>query len=370
MEFEINSDDLNAGLSNAQGIVEKRTAMPILSNVLVESIGDGEIKLVATDLEVGLVCRLAAKVKNPGSMAVSARHLYEVVRGFKNQKVSIKLVENNQVLLKCGSSEYKFLGMPPEDFQKPVDPEDVGLSKVDAEQLSEMIEKTYFAISTEEARHSLNGAFLEKVGDKFRLTATDGHRLAMVERPMIREGDFGNITEGLLLPRKGLMEAKRVIENLKSEASIGHFDNSLVLKVGSTTLVMRLLDGQFPDYRKVIPDEQKIRFSADRKKLMDSLRRVSIFSVDKNMGVKLTVKKNALLVTNSNPDLGEAKEEIEIDYTGESMTIGFNARYLLDAMSVMSGEAVSVSMDDDISPGVFKEQDDPDFTCVVMPMRI
>ena len=370
MEFQINSDDLNAGLANAQGIVEKRTAMPILSNVLLESSGNEEIKLVATDLEVGLSCRLPAKVQSPGKMAVSARHLYDVVRGFKGQQMSLSLVENNQVLLRCGSREYKFLGMSAEDFQQPPEPGDTVLSKLDAQQLAEMIEKTHFAISTEEARHSLNGAYLEKVGGKFRMTATDGHRLAMVERPMISDGDIGEVKDGLLLPRKGLVEAKRVIENEKAEASIGHFENNMVLKVGSTTLVMRLLDGQFPDYRKVLPDEQKVKFSVDRKEFMDSLRRVSIFSVDKNMGVRLTVKKSVLLVTNSNPDLGEAREEIGIDYKGDTVTIGFNARYLLDAMSVMASERVSVSLEDDISPGVFKGEDDPDFTCVVMPMRI
>lgn len=369
MEFVIDSDSLAKGLYRAQGIVERRTAMPILSNVLFETGGD-YVKLTATDLEVGMTCQHPAEIRQSGSLSVNARYLYEIVRGLKNQPVSIKKLENNWVQVTCGSNEYKLLGMAAEDFQQLPDISDVELVEVEGEDLRQMIEKTSFAVSTDEARYNLNGSFLEKIDGKYRMTATDGHRLAMVEKGMARESSGPALKDGILIPRKGLVEMRRILESEEGIVKIGHQGNNFVFFQAEVMVVMRLLEGQFPDYRQVVPGEQKVKVTLSRKELMDSLRRVSVFSANKNLGLKIIIGDNRLLVTSSNPDKGEAREKIDVEYGGDELTVGFNAKYLIDALSAMSEEEVRVSLEDDTSPGVFKPVGDDSYTCIIMPMRI
>ena len=369
MEFVIESDNLAKGLYRAQGIVERRTAMPILSNVLFETVDDS-IKLMATDLEVGMTCRHPAEVKQAGSLTVNARYLYEIVRGLKNQPVHVKKLENNWAQVRCGSNEYKLLGMPAEDFQQLPDISDVELVEVSGDDLQQMIEKTSFAVSTDESRYNLNGSFLEKIDGKYRMTATDGHRLAMVEKDMASGGAGPSLKEGILIPRKGLVEMRRILEAEEGAVKIGHHGNNFVFIQAEVTVVMRLLEGQFPDYRQVVPGEQKVNVKLSRKELMESLRRVSVFSSNKNLGLKLVISKGKLLVTSSNPDMGEAREQIDVEYGGDEMTVGFNAKYLIDALSAMAEDEVMVSLEDDLSPGVFRPVGDDSYTCVIMPMRI
>jgi DNA polymerase-3 subunit beta len=370
MEFIISTNELSKGLYRAQGIVEKKTAMPILSNVLFTSLEEGKVTITATDLEVGMTGEHDANVIKGGSITISARHLFDIVRSLPDDDVTIKKLDNNWAEIKCGNVEYKMLGMAAEEFQGLPDIENVELFSVDPLSLKEMIEKTIYAVSTDETRYNLNGSFLEKTDEGFRMVATDGHRLSMIDSKLAEDVSKSAFGEGIIIPKKGLLEMKRLIESEEGECAIGLDKNNLVFKMDNVTVIMRLLDGKFPEYRQVIPDQQKIVLKLDRKMLFDSLKRVSILSSDRTLGLKVNLKKNLLQINTSNPDLGEAREDIDIDYDGPELTVGFNAKYLLDALSSINTQEVNLSLEDDLSPGVFNPIDNDKYTCVVMPMRI
>ncbi len=371
MEFQISCESLAKGLYRAQGIVERRTAMPILSNVLIEARTDGKVKLTATDLEVGMTCIQQAEVKQPGSVAVGAKILYEIVKNLKKQKVSLKKLENNWAEVKSGASEYRLLGMPVEEFQQLPEIKDAHLFEIDAKEMKEMIEKTLYSASTDDTRYSLNGCFLEKSSDdKIRMVSTDGHRLCLIERKISEKKLSMDLSDGIIIPRKGLMEIKRLLESEQEICKIGRLGSSIIFETKDVLLVMRLIDGRFPDYRQVVPKEQKIKIDIDRKSVLESLRRVSVFTVEKSLGIRLQISKGSLRLLTSNPDIGEAKEEVPIDYKGSSLTIGFNARYLEDSLSAITEEKVVISLEDDLSPCTIKPFEDISYTCVIMPMRI
>jgi DNA polymerase III subunit beta len=371
MEFSINSDELAKGLYRAQGIVEKKTAMPILSNVLIQASLDGKVSITATDLEVGMTCEQVANVKKEGSITISARHLYDIIRSLKKQEVTVKKLDNNWAEVKCGSNEYRMLGMAAEDFQELPDVSKAKLFVIDPAILKNMIDKTIYAVSNDETRYNLNGSYIERTNDgNFRMVATDGHRLSMIDDKLTNDKDSTGFEEGVIIPKKGLLEMKRLIESEEDGCKLGLDGSNLVFAINEVTVVMRLLDGQFPEYRQVVPKNQKIKIGVDRKKLMESLRRVSILSSDRTLGLKIGLAKGVLRISTSNPDLGEAREDMEVEYDGKELTIGFNARYLIDAMSSIETDEVELSLDDDLSPGVIRPLGSKSYICVVMPMRI
>lgn len=371
MEFAIQTDELTKGLYRAQGIVEKKTAMPILSNVLFQASRDGKIKISATDLEVGMTGEHPAEVITDGKITVNARHLYDIVRSLPKGTVKIKRLENNWAEIRCAAIEFRILGMPPEDFQNLPDVTNTKLFSVDSAIFKKMIEKTIYAVSSDETRYNLNGSFLERLDTGlFRMVATDGHRLSMIDDKLAINQEKVIFQKGVIIPRKGLLEIKRLLDVEQGSCEIGLDSNNLVFIMNTLTVVMRLLDGQFPEYGHVVPESQKHKILLDRKKMIDSLRRISILSSDRTQALKLHVKKDLLQVTTSNPDLGDAREDIEIDCPGVDLVIGFNARYLIDALIAIEKDQVEFWLDDDLSPGVIKPAGDPSYTCVVMPMRI
>lgn len=371
MEFSIQTDELSKGLYRAQGIVEKKTAMPILSNVLLATTSEGSMSITATDLEVGMTCEHDASVQKPGSITISARHLYDIVRSLPKGDVSLKKLDNNWAEIRSGNIEYRMLGMAAEEFQGLPDFGSAKLFDVDPARFKDMIDKTIYAVSNDETRYNLNGSYLEKAsGGMFRMVATDGHRLSMIDSALASDSDKAEFKEGVIIPKKGLMEIKRLVESEEGTCQMGLDGNNLVFKINKVTVIMRLLDGQFPEYRQVVPDKQKIILTIDRKRLVDSLRRVSILSSDRTPGLKISMSKGQLRVTTSNPDLGEAREDLDVEYDGKELTIGFNARYLLDALGAIGTDQIDMSMEDDLSPGVFRPSGDLAYTCVVMPMRI
>jgi DNA polymerase-3 subunit beta len=371
MEFSIGTKELVKGLYRAQGIVEKKTAMPILSNALLEASSGGKLSITATDLEVGMTCEHDANVKKEGSITISARHLYEIVKNLPGTEVALKKLDNNWAEIRCEKVEYKMMGMAADEFQGLPNTKKAKMFKVDPAVMKDMIDKTIYAVSTDETRYNLNGSFLEKIGDKgFRMVATDGHRLSMIDAKLAEDPKKAAFEEGVIIPKKGLMEIKRLIESEEGDCWLGIDGSNLVFRMSDVTVVMRLLDGQFPEYRQVVPESQKVTLNINRKRLVDSLRRISILSSDRTLGLKLTLKPGMLRVNTSNPDLGEAKEDIEIEYSGQGMNVGFNARYLLDALSTISTDSIDLSLEDDLSPGVFRPAGELVYTCVVMPMRL
>jgi DNA polymerase-3 subunit beta len=376
MELKIATTELSRALGRSQGIVEKKSTMPILSHVLLEA-KKGQLVVSATDLDLAVSSEheKGCEILKEGSVAVSARHLYEIVRALPEQQVTLKKAHNNYLEVKSGPSEFRIVGLPAEDFPALPRFEKVPFADVEAAALLDMIERTFFAVSTDETRYNLNGVFFEPSADALRLVATDGHRLSLVERNM---GATFGLKKGVILPKKGLQELRKLLSEAaesgeeKPETKLGFVENSAIVRRPGVVLSMRLIEGLFPDYRQVIPKQGEKIVKLGRERLQETLRRVSLLSSDKAHAVKLELGKGTLKVLSQNPDLGEAKEEVPVEYAGDALKIGFNARYLLDVLAVLKSKDVSLELADDLSPGVVRgaEEVDAGFTSVVMPMRI
>lgn len=371
MEFSISTNELSKGLYRSQGIVEKKTTMPVLSNVLITALSDEKITITATDLEVGVTGKHPANVAQTGSISVSARHIYDIVRSLPKDTLTIKKLDNNWALITCDKIEYRMMGIPPEEFHDLPEVSDANLFSVDPAVLKNMIDKTVYAVSNDETRYNLNGSFLENIEkEHFRMVATDGHRLSMIDAGLAQDPGKVVFNKGVIIPKKGLMEMKRLIEAEGGDCFLGIHENNMVFKNNDVLVVMRLLDGQFPEYRQVVPDDQKVVLKLNRKHFIDSLKRISIFASDRTMAIKLSLENGVIKISTTNPDLGDAQEEIVIDYEGKSFNIAFNARYLLDALGSIQTDIIEFNLEDDLSPGVIKPSDELGYKCVVMPMRI
>ena len=372
MELQIGTDEFSRALYRAQGIVEKKSTMPILGSVLLDATEDGKLKLTACDLEIGVQTTHPAEVRKAGSVCLKHKELYDIVRALPERNLTLKREANNRVKLVSGAAEFNIVGQAAEDYPPFPRAEKAAMVKVDPTSLSEMIEKTQFAISADETRHNLNGVFFEAAEGSVRMVATDGHRLSMAQRPL----DGFNLKKGVIVPRKGLLELRRLLdENSGGECELGFTETSGVFRRGEVTMVMRLIDGVFPDYQQVIPKEADRTVTVDRPRLLETLKRMSLLSSDRSTNaVRFELSENSLRVTSQNPDLGDAREEIVVVYAGAPMQIGFNARYLMDVLQVLDSAQMNVELCDELSPGVLKPAGDPGtgarYTAVIMPMRI
>lgn len=368
MEFKIAADELKKALYRAQGIVERKTTMPILANVLINATKDG-VSVTAFDLDIGVVSEHPAEVLKPGAVTVSAKYVFDIVQNAPESHVTLKRMQNNYVEITSGASHFKIVGMAPEEYPKLPREENAPLVKINGNILLEMIKKTQFAISTDETRYILNGVFFEpREGGKIRMVATDGHRLALVEREL--EGEF-KLKGGVIIPRKGLFELKRLLDEAPdAECHLGFADNSALFKKPGLTMVMRLIDGQFPEYQRVIPKEGEKQIALPRLRFLEGLRRISLLSADKSNAVKIKLADNQVRIMSHNPDLGEAKDDLDAVYNGPELTVGFNARYLADVLGVVETDEVIFELGDEHSPGVLHQPGDRSYTAVVMPMRV
>lgn len=368
MEFKAKRGDLLTTLYWTQSIVERRNTMPILANVLIEA-QKGEVRLTATDLEVGVRGGVEGTVSKEGTVTVNAKKLYEIIREVPNDQVQIKRLENDWVEIRSGKSVFKIVGMDAKEFPQFPAFDTKSLSTVPAATIRGMIERTIFAVSTDETRYSLNGVFIEKGQDgKAKMVATDGHRLAYEERDI---GSIG-ITKGLILPRKGLAELKKLLDDSdEGVVSIGFQENMALVGKDKVELFMRLIDGDFPDYTKVIPQENPNIAKVDHSELLQALRRVSILSNERYKGIKMEFSEDKVSLSASNPDLGEAVEEIEADYKGKDISIGFNARYLMDVLAVLGGDGdIDIELKDELSPSIIRKAIHQGYLYVLMPMRL
>ena len=372
MKLTIPKNELQRGLGRIQSIVEKRNTMPILANVRLEAKSgkDAGLELAATDLEVGISSSQPAEVKKAGAVTASAKKLYEIVRELPEEPVHIESTPDAYLSIRCARANFTLAGTSAEEYPAlpSFSPEKV--ATVQAVVLSQMIERTMYAASTDETRYNLNGVYLEHLEEsgKLRMVATDGHRLAYVDRMLgiTLEGLSG----GVIIPRKGLAEMKRLVdEEDADEIELGfEGSNGLVRKQG-VTLVMRLIEGEFPNYRQVIPRETTQSLVMSAEVLIHALRRVALLSSERSRAVKLELSAGTLRLSSNNPDLGEAHEDLDVDYAGEGLTIAFNARYLMDSLNALAVKEVKLAFQDPLSPAQLTPTDDPDSLAVVMPMR-
>jgi DNA polymerase-3 subunit beta len=371
MKFLINRLDFLRPIARVQGIVEKRTTMPVLSNLLMDVQGD-RVEITATDLEVSIRDKApAVSVEEQGSITVNARKLYEIVRAFPDDELSVSCTEDSKVTIKGAKSRFNVMGLPSASFPEIPSLDGENLNTLKADTLKEMIDRTSFAVATDETRYNINGFLLEKEGGKVKMVATDGHRLAVMEKEY--ELDLGE-AERALLPRKGVMELRKLLEeDGEQEFSIGVSGKSLLVRKEDVSMNFRLLEGEFPDYRRVIPEGNDIAVSADKAELADSLKRVSILSEDRIKGVRFNFSDSRLVLTASSKEIGDATVEMDVERTSgsdEAMEIAFNAVYILDLLDSLQEEKVVFYLKDQLSPGIMRPEGSDDYTYVIMPMRL
>jgi len=371
MQFIISKNTFLEGLTKVQGIVEKRHTIPILANVLIEAKND-EITITATDLEVGLKSKYKAQIIDEGKITVSAKKLFEIIKELPDKEINFNTKNNFWVEIKCHKSLFNLVGLSPEEFPKFPDVE-LGKYSIDKNSLNEMIEKTLFSVSSDETKFNLTGIYIKSDNvnniNKIIFVSTDGHRLSMIQRKYENELDI-RYKEGLILPKKGIIEIKKLLETMEDDINIGISDNNFSISNKKTTLIMRMVDGDFPDYKRVIPDKGKNAAVINKNLFLHALKRISILSSEKSKGVKINLKKDSLTITSSNPDLGDAKEEIDIIYNGDDISIGFNAKYIIEILQVIKSENIIFNLKDNISPGRINPEDDEDHLSVIMPMRL
>ncbi len=364
MDVVLDRDAFLKGLQMVQNIVEPRQTLPILANVLLET-EEGSVRLTATDLEVGARVSIPARVAAKGAITASARKLAEIVKELAASAVSVKVADNAAVTLRCGGATYKLVGLAPDDFPPVVPASPTAWITLEAKTLREMLTETSFAVSHDETRYALNGVLFALGGKEARLVATDGHRLAMSTRAL---GNAGAPTTGIV-PRKAIAEIMRVLGS-GEEVQIAITDNQFVLQMPNFVMTARLIEGQFPNYDAVIPKNHPGRLTISKTALGSALRRVSVMAEERNKPVKFVLGPAALKLAASSQDLGEAEETIDVDYSGEGVTIGFNSRYVLDAIAPIEREQIVLEFKDALSPGVIRSVEDEGYACVIMPMRI
>jgi len=372
MKLSIPKSELQKGLSRIQSIVEKRNSMPILANVLLEADGeDGRLRLSATDLEVGIRGSQEASIQEPGSLTVGARKLFELVRELPDEDVHLEATPNSYLTIRCARAEFTLAGTAAEEYPTLPSFSPESTVPLQAAVLSAMIERTMYAASLDETRYNLNGVYLEVLPDqgRLRMVATDGHRLAWAERTVGE--DVGALKSGVIIPRKGLAELKRLVdEDDADEIELAFEANSGLARRGSVTLVMRLIEGEFPNYQQVLPKESRCHLILPAEALTQALRRVAVFSTERSRAVRLDLSEGRLAISSNNPDLGDAREELDVDYAGSDIAIGFNARYLLDSLGAMHAKEIRLSLHDELNPLKLTPADDDDTLAVVMPMRL
>lgn len=370
MNFTIKKDVFLKGLARIQGIVEKRNTIPVLSNVLLEG-ADGELCITATDLEVGMRSTYPANIRKPGKITVSAKKLYEIIKELPENEVSFNAKENCWIEVECGKAHFNIVGLSADEFPNFPKQDKTNFISLNSDLCKEMIEKTFFAVSQDESKYNLNGIFCQLVEEtkKLRLVATDGHRLSLIEKT-IEKADAEELIRGVILPRKGIMELKKISEEGEGDIMLGFMENNAVVSKEQTVIIMRLVDGEFPDYERVIPKNNEQRATVPVDAFLHALRRMIIVSSEKSRGVKMNLKNNLLEVSSSNPELGDAHEELDIEYSGPDLTVGFNARYLLDILQVQDQDNINFILKDNASPGLIKPLDEDGYLAVVMPMRL
>jgi DNA polymerase III subunit beta len=373
MEITVSRSELLKELSATQGVVERKTTIPILSNYLFEA-GADRLSLTATDLDLSLRTSCNAKVKKEGSCTIPARKLHDYVKLLPEADITIKLLENHWVSIRCGRSNTKMVGMARSNFPSlPVFPT-AGVVKIPSQVLRAMIARTGFAIANEESRYTLNGALMVLKPESITMVATDGHRLAHVERSGEKfEGVSGEMKT--LVPKKAMDELRSLVDSAGSDVETIEFakdDSTLFFRIGPRLLTSRQLTGQFPNFEAVLPKDNSKSILLHGDDLGAAIARVAQFADERSRAVRLKVEKGELKLSASSAETGESEDSIETDYNGEPLTIGFNAQYIIDFLKAAGSADVRLELKDSQSAGQLRpaEGEDYKYRYIVMPMRI
>jgi DNA polymerase III subunit beta len=370
MEFSISKSALQKELGFVQGVVEKKNTIPVLSNILIESVGETTLRITGTDLDVTIRCEMEAEIKTPGAICVQARKLFDIARLLPEATVNFQREENDWVSVRCQNFRSKIPGIPRENFPEVPSFKSAPM-KLPAEVFKSFVDKTIFAITQEESRYTLSGAkfILDKTGAK--MVTTDGHRLAYVERRDLGK-NASKETLDALIPRKTLAELTKLTTSFEGEISLGSDENHIYFEVGPRLLISRRLSGQFPNYEMVMPkgNDKSIKF--DSVQLNQAIRRVALMADDRSHAVRFHLAPKQLQISSQNAEEGDASEVVATEYEGEETEIGFNAQYLQDFLNVVGEGEVNFEFKDGNSQAQLRPADNGDYEYkyVVMPMRI
>ena len=354
--------DLFEAVQTAGRAVSSRSSLPILGHLLIRSEED-RLRIAATDLEIGIECAAPANVQESGSLTVPARVLTEVLSALPDTEVAMSVEEGNVVNIKCGASDYTILGLPAEDFPMLPEVKDDASFKIDKSILRDGIKRTLFAVSTEEARPQLTGILLSLGEDGVRLVSTDTYRLSVQNCPLI----VGKGTLQAIVPHRAMAELFRLLSEEEGEIDASVSSSQILFKVGEITLVSRLIEGQFPNWERVVPAEHDRKLTTPTAEFLQSIRRVAIVARENANRAVLRTADGKLIVTAESGSVGKAYEEVEVVKEGDDVEMAFNAKFLLDVLSVIDTEAVDLELTGSLSPAVVKGQGDENYLCVVMP---
>ncbi|HVS30425.1 MAG TPA: DNA polymerase III subunit beta [Thermoanaerobaculia bacterium] len=373
MELTIGKADLQKELQLCQGVVEKRSTIPILSNVLLKA-ADDRLSIAATDLDVTILSSCAARITTPGGVTIEAKRLFDVVRSLPDEDVHMTLQENNSMQIESGTAKFRLLGLPAEDYPTLPTVNVSDAYSIGLDELKTMVGKVKFAITHEETRFQLNGALLKIQPSKMEMVATDGHRMALINFPQGGPKKTGSDLT-ILIPRKALDEILRLETGEDGMVQFGVSENQLFFEAGDRRLMARMIDVNFPNYMEVIARDNDRRVMVDRERLLSTIRRISLVANERTRAVRFDFSPGKLTVSSTNPELGDARETVPIDYAGNPFFVGLNAAYVTDFLSAVDTPSVSLELKDENSqcigrPASTAEDLPYDYLYVVMPMRL
>lgn len=371
MKIKLHTEDLKAALNKVLSVVDKRNSRPILTYTLIEATNE-QLNISATDLEVSAKVVVNAHVDNPGKFCVNAKNIFDILKELPGTEIELSLDdESNTLKLNCGDIHYTLLIYKADDFPHLVFNQEVNKFKLSSEQLTNIINKTSYAVLNDETRLYLNGIYLQEIDSKLRAVATDGHRLSLLETDL-SESNNETLINGIIIPRKGIFEIKKVSETYpETDIELSVDDTFLYINAKDEYfLSVRLIAREYPKYQAVIPNKTTYTMTTDRNSFFDAIRRIKIMSNEKSNGVRLKLADQVMTLTANHPSLGEAMETMPVDYNGKEMEIGFNAKYLIDTLHSFDEGEISLELNNELSPIIIKSNSLPNYLGIIMPLKL
>ncbi|MBL8786834.1 MAG: DNA polymerase III subunit beta [Deltaproteobacteria bacterium] len=381
LELRLDRTTFLGAVYKTQGVVDRKSTSNVLAHVLVESLPDGTARLVSTDYDVTIMAEIPAEVIVPGSACINGKSLFDVVKNLDETPLHLRALPNDWSELSAGRAYFKLAGVTPADFPEMKIPEDAKWLRIPKSALRDLFEKTAFSMSSDETRMNLNGVFFKVTAGsadglaKLTMVSTDGHRLSKVELEAEVAGIGKKDQYSAIIHKKGVTEVKRLFESDADALEVGFAQGVILFRAGKTAtggtvFSVRQIEDNYPDYSRVIPQSSPVKVVVPRERLARAIRKNAILTSNKTYIIKLELTPGKLAVTASNPDYGEGRDELDVDYRGEGMVVGFNYNYLLDVLGVVKGESVVFEMTDEFSPTVLTSPSEPGAVFVVMPMRV
>lgn len=362
MKFKTKKEVLLNGIQTVQNIITPRAVLPILANILIET-QNKEIRLTATDLDIGISCVIPVEIQEAGVITLPAKRLHDIIRDLPGEDIIVNTKKNNSTTIETGSCQFKIMGLPGEEFPKLPEFKDKEVINIEQGVLRDMLNLTSFAVSFDETRYILNGILFKIARNNLSLVATDGKRLAIAQKKLKQDLEK---EVSFIVPIKTIHELNRNIKE-DGELSLILGANQALFDLGHVLIISRLIEGEFPDYQQVIPPVSDNRMGVSREQLLLGVKRAALLSTPDYQAVKWELFKGKLVLSKSTPDIGESREEIMVDYSGKEMVIGFNPAYIMDVLKNLSSEKVSIELTDSEKPGVIRSEG---YTYIVLPMRL